>query len=57
LTFALPTERNTGTSVLVRASAKTVRVAKIDGELTPLYGVAATIDRLDFVRPIATAAA
>jgi hypothetical protein len=57
LTFALPTERDRGKSVLVRASAKALRVVKIDGELAPMYGVAATIDRLDFVRPVVTNAA
>jgi hypothetical protein len=54
LTFALPTERDRGTSVLVRASARALRVAEIKGELTPVYGVAATIDRIDFVRPVAS---
>ena len=57
LTFALPTERERGASVLVRASAKALRVSEIKGELTPIYGVAATIDRIDFVRPLATHAA
>jgi PilZ domain len=57
LTFALPAERETRPSVLVRASAKALRVTPIDGEPTPLYGVAATIDRLDFVRPVAIHAA
>jgi len=55
LTFALPTERERGASVLVRASAKALRVSEIRGELTPVYGVAATIDRIDFVRPVAAA--
>jgi hypothetical protein len=57
LTFALPTERDRGTSVLVRASAKALRVSKIEGESFPIYGVAATIERLNFVRPVATNAA
>jgi len=51
LTFALPTERERGASVLVRASAKAIRVAPLQGEITPVYGVAASIDRIDFVRP------
>jgi hypothetical protein len=55
LTFALPTEREHGASVLVRASAKAIRVSPIDGEPTPFYGVAATIDRIDFVRPVVAA--
>jgi len=57
LTFALPSERETGPSVLVRASAKAIRIAPLPGEETPIYGVAATIDRLDFVRPMISHAA
>jgi PilZ domain len=52
LTFALPTERDRGSSVLVRASAKALRVSALKGDVTPVYGVAATIDRIDFVRPV-----
>lgn len=54
LTFALPTDRERGSSVLVRASAKALRVSALKGEVTPVYGVAATIDRIDFVRPVVT---
>jgi hypothetical protein len=57
LTFALPGDRNTGASVLVRASAKTVRISEIEREVTPIYGIAASIDRIDFMRPVATNAA
>jgi hypothetical protein len=57
LTFALPTERGTQGSVLVHASAKALRVTVIEREPAPLYGVAATIDRVDFVRPAVTNAA
>jgi hypothetical protein len=56
LTFALPTEKASGASVLIRASAKALRVSALLGELTPIYGVAASIDRLDFVRPAVAAA-
>jgi hypothetical protein len=56
LTFALPTEPQKA-AVLVRASAKALRNIAIDGESSPLYGVAASIDRIDFVRPVATNAA
>jgi hypothetical protein len=56
LTFALPTERDTA-SVLIRASARALRSIAIENEPAPLYGVAATIDRIDFVRPVATNAA
>jgi hypothetical protein len=57
LTFALPTEKERGSSVLVRASAKALRVSPLQGEVAPVYGVAATIDRIDFVRPVMTNAA
>lgn len=57
LTFSLPAERDRGTSVLVRASAKTIRTSQLPGEMTPVYGVAAAIDRIDFVRPMVSTAA
>lgn len=57
LTFALPTDKDRGASVLVRASAKVLRVSILEGEVTPVYGIAATIDRIDFVRPVVTNAA
>jgi hypothetical protein len=57
LTFSLPAERDRGTSVLVRASAKTIRTSQLAGEVTPVYGVAAAIDRIDFVRPMVSTAA
>jgi hypothetical protein len=57
LTFALPGDSGRGTSVLVRASAKALRATPLQGEVTPIYGVAATIDRIDLVRPVITNAA
>jgi PilZ domain len=57
LTFALPAEREGGASVLVRASAKALRASRLDVGVAPVYGVAATIDRIDFVRPMITNAA
>jgi len=57
LTFSLPGERDRGMSVLVRASAKAIRVSELSGEVTPLYAVAASIDRIDFVRPVVSSAA
>ena len=57
LTFALPTERERSASVLVRASAKALRTTSILGEESPIFGIAATIDRLDFVRPVSSNAA
>ena len=55
LTFALPAEKARGNSVLVRASARALRSAPLPGEISPLYGVAATIDHIDFVRPVSSA--
>jgi hypothetical protein len=57
LTFALPTEKESSASVLVRASARALRVTEVDRDLTPIYGVAAVIDRIDFVRPMVANAA
>jgi hypothetical protein len=57
LTFALPGETARGTAVLVRASAKALRSTTLQGEITPMYGIAATIDRIDLVRPVFTNAA
>jgi PilZ domain len=56
LTFALPTDRDRGASVLVRASAKAIRLSPLQGEEMPLYGVAAALDRIDFVRPVMASA-
>lgn len=41
LTFALPTEKDRGASVLVRASARALRVSPLAGEIVAVYGVAA----------------
>ena len=57
LTFALPGDVSRGTSVLVRASAKALRSSPVEGEIAPVYGIAATIDRIDLVRPVITNAA
>ncbi len=57
LTFALPTEREAGSSALIRASAQVLRMTALAGEITPLYGVAACIDRIDLVRPMPANAA
>ncbi|MGH9735931.1 MAG: PilZ domain-containing protein [Candidatus Acidiferrales bacterium] len=54
LAFALPTE---AASVLVRASAKALRACRIEGGSSPLYGIAVTIDRIDFVSPVVSNAA
>src|ERR1700722_16362438 len=54
LTFALPGDTSRGTSVLGRASAKALRSSAVEGEVTPVYGIAASIDRIDLVRPVIT---
>ena len=57
LTFALPTDSERGASAVVRANARALRVSPIDGEMAPFFGVAATIDRIEFVRPVVAASA
>ena len=57
LTFALPTEREAGSSALIRASAQVLRVSSLHDEVAPVYGIAATIERIDFVRPVVANAA
>jgi hypothetical protein len=57
LTFSLPAERERGTSVLVRASARALRSTEIPGEISPVFGIAVAIDRIDFVRPVVSSAA
>lgn len=52
LTFALPTEREAGSSALIRASAEVLRMSSLPDEIVPVYGIAATIERIDFVRPV-----
>jgi c-di-GMP-binding flagellar brake protein YcgR len=57
LTFALPTEREARSSAIIRASAQVLRIATVDDEVAPVYGIAATIERIDFVRPMPANAA
>ncbi len=57
LTFALPTEREAGSTALVRASAEVLRITALEDEAAPVFGIAATIERIDFVRPVMTHAA
>lgn len=51
LTFSLPVERNHEIKVLVRASGRALRVEPIAGEDGSFFGIAAALDRIDFVRP------
>jgi c-di-GMP-binding flagellar brake protein YcgR len=57
LTFALPTEREAGSTALIRASAEVLRVSSLEDEIAPVYGIAAMIERIDFVRPVVANAA
>jgi hypothetical protein len=51
LTFCLPVEHSRGQQVLVRASGRAIRTQPIVGEDGAFFGVAAALDRIDFVRP------
>jgi hypothetical protein len=57
LSFCLPAEKERTTCVLVRASSKTLRVWELPGEPGALYGIAVTIDRIEFIRPETSTAA
>jgi hypothetical protein len=51
LTFSLPLDHMPGVQVLVRASGKALRVEPLSGENGTVFGVAAALSRIDFVRP------
>ncbi|HXW17765.1 MAG TPA: PilZ domain-containing protein [Candidatus Acidoferrales bacterium] len=51
VTFTLPQETGRGQSVLVRGSGRVLRLDRVPNENGPMYGVAAAIDRFDFVQP------
>ncbi len=57
LTFSLPVERDHGMKVLVRASGTALRSEAVPGENSNLFGIAAALDHIDFVRPGQAAAA
>jgi hypothetical protein len=57
LAFCLPAEKECNSCVLARATMKTVRAWELPGELTPLYGVAVMIDRIESVQPSTSTAA
>jgi hypothetical protein len=57
LAFCLPAEKERNSCVLARATVKTVRAWELPGEPTPLFGIAVTIDRIDFVQPSTSTAA
>ena len=51
VTFTLPQERGRPESVIVRGSGRTIRLDRLPGQSHPLFGVAAAINRFDFVQP------
>jgi hypothetical protein len=57
LAFCLPAEKRRTSRVLARATVKTIRAWELPGEPTPLFGIAVTIDRLDFAQPSTSTAA
>ena len=57
LAFCLPAERERNSCVLARATVKTLRTWELPGEPTRLYGIAVTIDRIDFAQPSTSTAA
>lgn len=57
LAFSLPLERDPGIKVLVRASGRSLRAEPLPGEDGKLFGVAAALEHIDFVRPGQAAAA
>jgi hypothetical protein len=56
LTLSLPLEVTRGIQILVRASGKVVRVDGPRKDITP-WGVAATIQRFDIIKPSSAVAA
>jgi hypothetical protein len=57
LAFCLPAEKERTSCVLARATVKTIRSWELPGEPTPLFGIAVTIDRIDFAQPSTSTAA
>jgi hypothetical protein len=57
LAFCLPAERERNSCVLARATVKTLRAWQLPGEPAPLFGIAVTIDRIDFTQPSTSTAA
>jgi hypothetical protein len=57
LAFCLPAERERNSCVLARTTVNTLRTCELPGEPTPLYGIAVTIDRIDFAQPSTSTAA
>jgi hypothetical protein len=57
LAFCLPAERERNSCVLARATVKTLRTWELPDEPVPLYGIAVTIDRIDFAQPSTSTAA
>jgi hypothetical protein len=57
LAFCLPAERERNSCVLARATVKTLRTWELPDEPVSLYGIAVTIDWIDFAQPSTSTAA
>jgi PilZ domain len=51
LAFCLPSEGHRTACVLARATVTTIRACELPGAATKVYGIAVTIDRIDFAQP------
>jgi PilZ domain len=51
ISFTLPQEQGRRKDVVVRGSGRSLRLDRVPNEDGPMYGVAASIDRFDFVYP------
>ncbi len=57
LGFCLPAEKGRSSCLLARATVKTIRAWRLPDEPTPLFGIAVTIERIQFEQPSASTAA
>jgi PilZ domain len=55
--FCLPAERERNSSVLARATVKKLRTWELPDDPVSLYGIAVTIDWIDFAQPSTSTAA
>jgi hypothetical protein len=57
LASCLPAETERSSCVLARATVKTIRAWELPEETTPLFGIAVTIERIEFAQPAVSSAA
>jgi hypothetical protein len=55
--LCLPAEKERSSCLLARATVKTIRAWELPGEPTRLFGIAVTIERIDFAQPSTSTAA